>query len=149
MEYTIVMNSKSQHITETMIQAALVDYCRYRKVDPYLLHIPNQQPLFGILHALRKNLSKSIKIRLNRQIWGYWTTLKKIGFQQGVSDLFLSLPRGDFHGLWLEVKNFPNKPTIVQKEFLERMRKVGYAAHVIDDIEKGIKIIKSYLSLSN
>lgn len=59
--------------------------------------------------------------------------LKLEGVKAGVSDLFLALPINGYPGLWIELKQKDKskaKLTKEQKEWLERMDKVGYATAV-------------------
>jgi hypothetical protein len=79
--------------------------------------------------------------------------LKLGGLCTGGSDLFLAYPSGIYHGLWLEMKR--NKkympcemrtPTwIGQLRFLDKMRSVGYAGHIVYGWEAGRQIILDYL----
>ena len=81
--------------------------------------------------------------------------LKRMGMIPGTSDLFLSLPRGPFSGLWIEIKRnlcYPpserNKPTWrAQEAFLERKRETGYAAEFVFGFEHGRKLITWYMDL--
>lgn len=52
--------------------------------------------------------------------------LKAEGVQAGVSDVFLAVARGGFHGMWIEMKRCGGKTTKKQREFLEGMVAQGY-----------------------
>lgn len=56
--------------------------------------------------------------------------LKGEGMTEGVADLMLALPRGGFHGLFIEMKTPVGSPSPDQREFLELMSSVGYAVAV-------------------
>lgn len=122
-------------LKESDIQSALVDYANYRGVGNYLIHIPNEQLIFSTKSGLTK-----------RQKIGWWRKLKKMGFKKGASDLFLALPRGEHHGLWLEVKCPKNRPTPSQVEFLKIMRQQDYACDIAYGVDQGVVIINRYLS---
>lgn len=79
--------------------------------------------------------------------------LKLLGLRAGVSDLAIFYPTTTYHGLWLEMKrnmNYPpsakRSPTwILQEEWLERMRSVGFAGEFCYGFEDGKRIIEEYL----
>jgi hypothetical protein len=71
--------------------------------------------------------------------------LKAEGAKPGVSDLLLPLRRGGFGSLWLEMKAPGNKPTPLQRAWLERMRRAGYRAEWRDDWQKAAELIQDYL----
>ena len=73
--------------------------------------------------------------------------LKQEGVKAGVSDLLLPVPRGGYHGLWLELKN--DKPrgvvTAEQRQWLADMDEQGYAADVAYGWEMAVERIQGYL----
>lgn len=71
--------------------------------------------------------------------------LKRQGVKAGVSDIFLPLPKGKYHGLYIEMKVKGNKPTEKQTEFLEYAKGAGYAVAVTYSAEEAIKVITMYL----
>jgi hypothetical protein len=61
--------------------------------------------------------------------------LRAEGVKAGVSDLFLAFPVGKYHGAWIEMKapkdasqRRQHKPTPLQREWLDKMTALGYAA---------------------
>jgi hypothetical protein len=72
--------------------------------------------------------------------------LKAMGVMPGVSDLFLAYPMGRYSGFWMELKAPGKKPTQVQREFLQRMRDVGYCADWYDNWETARDAILEYLA---
>lgn len=80
--------------------------------------------------------------------------LKQAGLRRGVPDIFIYYPTNKYHGLYIEVKK--NKIYVAsaqltdtwraQKAFMERVQKVGYAAHFCYGWEEGKSIIENYLS---
>lgn len=73
--------------------------------------------------------------------------LKRQGVKPGVSDIFLPLPRGKYHGLYIELKTKDGRPSTEQKEFISYVRKNGYAACVCYGTEEAITATKQYLKL--
>lgn len=72
--------------------------------------------------------------------------LKRAGMRPGVLDLVLDLPRGPFHGLRLEMKRHGGRASPEQREWLARLRSVGFDAHVAEGAEEAIAIIQAYLA---
>ena len=54
------------------------------------------------------------------------TKLKRMGVKAGVPDLFLPVPVGRYHGLFLEMKAKKGRPSLVQKEWMEYLDRAGY-----------------------
>lgn len=68
------------------------------------------------------------------------------GIKPGACDLLLPIARGPYHGLWIELKVRPNKPTAAQVEFMRRMEEQGYAVAVIwDSVDEVMRAIDTYL----
>lgn len=99
-------------------------------------YIPELEDMFAIPNGGSRNKIEAANLR--RQ-----------GVKAGVSDVFLPLPCGDYHGLWIEMKVKPNTPTQKQREFLEHMARNGYAAHVCYSFDEAREIIERYLKLKN
>ena len=74
--------------------------------------------------------------------------LKRMGVKPGVSDLFISIPKHNKHGLWIEIKIDNNYPSKEQKDFLEREFKNGAACAVCWGLDAIKSIIIKYLSTS-
>lgn len=73
--------------------------------------------------------------------------MKGMGVRPGVSDYLLPVPRGAFHGLWLELKAGDNKPTTEQREWLEKMQRQGYAAYWATGFDEARAVFRWYLAL--
>ena len=71
--------------------------------------------------------------------------LKRIGVKAGVSDLFLPYPVGRYHGLYIEMKTPDGRVSDSQTEFLEAMKRYGYAAYICKGYAAAIRVIKDYL----
>lgn len=76
--------------------------------------------------------------------------MKAEGFQPGVSDLFLMVARGQYHGLWIEMKRrnaSPSDTSDDQAAFLERAHREGYLGVVCKGAQPAIAAIGEYLKL--
>lgn len=71
--------------------------------------------------------------------------LKAEGVKAGVVDIFLPIKRNGFSGMWLEMKAPKKKPTKKQAQWLEKMRKAGYAADWADNWVTASRMIQDYL----
>jgi hypothetical protein len=74
--------------------------------------------------------------------------LKAQGVKAGVSDLFLPVPRGGFHGIWIEFKAAPPFDAAVtdsQKEWLSKMKEQGYDAHLAKGVAAALEVLSHYL----
>lgn len=90
---------------------------------------------------------------------GKWVTtgeggkLKEMGVRKGVADLFIPVPRGGYHGPWIELKvdmsrfggskSYPGK---AQKQFLKRMSQMGYAVAVAWSLDEFMQYVNDYKS---
>ena len=71
---------------------------------------------------------------------------KKMGVHPGVSDLFLPVARGGFHGLWVEMKRQKGgKLSPDQKQWIEDMTDQHYLAVRADGAEEACDVIYRYL----
>lgn len=71
--------------------------------------------------------------------------LKRMGVKPGVPDLLLPYPAGGYHGLWIEMKSKIGKPSALQKDWIEWLRSVGYAAWVCMGMEAAQECVLRYL----
>jgi len=72
--------------------------------------------------------------------------LKREGLRNGVPDLFLSVPRGHWHGLYVEMKTATGRVRDEQHEFIESARVNNYVAFVCRSAEDAKAIIERYLT---
>jgi len=70
---------------------------------------------------------------------------KRMGVKSGVPDLFLPVPRGKYHGLFIELKSANGRPTEHQREWLSRLSALGYAACICFGCEEAQRDIIKYL----
>ena len=71
--------------------------------------------------------------------------LRRQGVKAGVPDLCLPVPRGEYPGLYIELKAKDNTPTEKQKEWLAKLDKQGYKTAVCWGWEAAAEVIEEYL----
>jgi hypothetical protein len=96
----------------------------------WLHHIPNG--------GSRGDSAQSRKIR--------GAQLKAEGVKTGVSDLMLPVKRGEWSGLYIEMKKPGGKPSRDQVEFGNFVKSQGYGFVVCDNWEAAVKVLEEYLS---
>jgi hypothetical protein len=113
---------------EQQIQKAVVQYIdnAYPQIGSLCFHVPlellrRENHTAGMFHAL--------------------------GARAGVADLVMLVPRGAYHGLVIELKVPPRRPTDSQCNFLELARAQGYAACWSDSLNTVLRLIDVYLRL--
>lgn len=111
---------------EKLFDWAKLYECRYPELRA-LFHIPN-----GGLRDVR------VAKKLKRQ-----------GVKPGVSDLFLSAPKGQYHGLYIEMKIKGNHATDKQIEWLRLVKDYGYATAICYGYQEARNTILKYLSLND
>ena len=87
------------------------------------------------LHIAGTAIHKAIK----------WRKFRDSGGVAGVADLFLAIPAGRYHGLWVEMKYGKNTVTDEQNHFLSDMADAGYAIVICYSAQSAIDAIKIYL----
>ena len=70
---------------------------------------------------------------------------KAMGVKRGVSDIFLPVARGGFHGLYIELKAKDGKVESAQKEWIEAVRKQGYCGAVCYGGAVAAELIQRYM----
>ena len=73
--------------------------------------------------------------------------LKRQGVKAGVPDICLPVPRGEYHGLYIELKHGKNKLSNLQREWLGWLNQQGHLALCAYGWEDTIKVIQKYLNL--
>ena len=109
--------------TEYEEQCAFVEWCALNHIP--VVHIPNEgkrSPREG-------------------------ARLIRAGLVRGFPDLFVPLPRGEYHGLFIEMKFGKNKPTREQVEQLRALCARGYAVTVSYGAEQAIRVTRHYCAL--
>lgn len=75
--------------------------------------------------------------------------MKATGTKADVSDIFLSVARGPYHGLYIELKKFGGEARQGQLEFIEAVKAEGFCAVVIEGWEHSIVTLEWYMQLCN
>lgn len=71
---------------------------------------------------------------------------KAEGVKPGVPDICLPVPRGGYHGLYIELKRRKDSSTSAyQWEWIEKLQGQGYAAEVCKGWEAAAELIEKYL----
>lgn len=72
--------------------------------------------------------------------------LKAEGVKAGVPDIHLPVPRGGYHGLYIELKKQRGNTTTENQDFwLEALSEQGYSTAVCKGWEEASKVILNYL----
>lgn len=71
---------------------------------------------------------------------------KAMGVKAGVPDICLPVPRGEYHGLYIELKAAKGRTSAKQEEWLERLAANGYKTAVCYGWEQAAVTLKSYLT---
>lgn len=74
--------------------------------------------------------------------------LKRMGVMKGVSDLFVAIPRGEYHGMFLELKTQNGAISPHQYDFLERMEQQGYRCAVAKGYTEARALLAEYLGIA-
>lgn len=82
--------------------------------------------------------------------FGVITHLKKMGMRKGVYDIIVPVSKGNYAGLWIEVKKPKGKLSLEQLQYIDLIN--NHSDHptlfkTTFDAEEGIQIIKSYLKI--
>jgi hypothetical protein len=118
-------------VTEHEEQCALVAWFKiqHRKLDGHLMSIPNGAILGGD--------ARLRSIQMNK--------LKAEGLLTGAADLFLMVPIGTYHGMFIEMKSKSGKLSEDQKSFLGAAQLMGYFCVVCFSFEEAKNAITNYL----
>ena len=109
------------YTTEIQEQINVVEYCDLYGIP--IVHVPNES-------------KRSIT---------YGMQLKRAGMRRGFPDLYIPVPKGGYHGLFIEMKVGKNKPTEAQKYWLQKLRELGHRTDVCYGFDEAIKVIKNYM----
>ena len=73
--------------------------------------------------------------------------LQRMGVKRGVPDLCLPVPRGAYHGLYIEMKTEKGTATDDQKWWGDQLKDQGYMWAVCNGWESAVRLLEAYLSL--
>ena len=115
--------------TEATEQRRIIAYCQsmsaYNEDYKMIYHIPNE--------GKRKERTGS--------------NLKREGMKKGVPDLCIAVPKFNLHGLYIELKlDSKKKISEEQIEWIEDLRKRGYAATVCYGADEAMTLITAYIN---
>lgn len=74
---------------------------------------------------------------------------KQQGMLSGVPDLFLPVPIGGYHGLFIEMKSDKGRLSTNQTWFLSKVELLGYKIAVCYSANEAIKTIENYYFVQN
>lgn len=97
-----------------------------------------QHPELSLLHSIPNGGKRNIREAAR---------LKREGALAGVSDIFLPVARGGFHGLYIELKIKGNKPSDNQQCWIDGVTKQGYMAKVCFGWVEAKGVIEGYLEM--
>ena len=73
--------------------------------------------------------------------------LKKQGVKSGVPDIFLAVPRGGYHGLFIEMKRRDGgRLSVAQREWIDALREIDYRVEVCKGFGPAAKVLLEYLN---
>ena len=72
---------------------------------------------------------------------------KAMGGKKGVPDLFLPAPRGQYHGLYIEMKAETGRTSEAQNWWGEKLLEQGYMWEVCHGCRSAIRVLEWYLNL--
>lgn len=70
---------------------------------------------------------------------------KAMGVKCGVSDVFLPVAKGGYHGLYIELKAKDGRPEKEQKEWIAAVREQGYYAAVCYGGFEAANLVEAYI----
>lgn len=114
-------------MTEHQEQAALMRVCRLHE---------NKYPGLELIHAIPNGGQRHIAVARK---------LKAEGVKAGVPDIFLPVPRGNAHGLYIELKAKGGRVSDAQRNMLAALSSQGYACIVAYGWENAWGEVKSYM----
>jgi len=123
-------------------QAAVIDWAQLMSGQ-----IPELWLLYAIPNGAKLPYFKTRDKRGKEYRWSPEAKkLKEEGLRPGVPDLCLPVPRKEFHGLYIEMKDGDNKPTEAQTAYLDALAAQGYLAVVCWGAEDAVEVLTEYLS---
>ena len=117
--------------TEHKHQAALFRWAEYQSK-----RLPELALMFAIPNGGHRHPATAAK-------------LKAEGVKAGVPDLCLPVARGEYHGLWIELKAGRNKPTPPQVQWHMRLSQKGHRVAGCWGWEAARDVIEEYLTGSS
>ena len=114
-------------MSESTEQQALFEWAEFASKKT-----PELKLLFAIPNGGKRHISTAAR-------------LKKEGVKPGVPDVCLPVPKGKYHGLYIEMKIDKNKPSENQKWWIEQLRLRGYRVEVCYGWGEAVKVVTDYM----
>lgn len=73
---------------------------------------------------------------------------RSMGVKKGVPDLCLPVPRGEYHGLYVELKNETGRTSEAQDWWGEKLLEQGYMFEVCHGWQSAVRVLEWYMSLN-
>jgi len=81
-----------------------------------------------------------------KRSWSYGRKMKAMGLSAGFPDIAVLIPTDVHHGLFMEMKIFPNKVTENQEGWLRRLLEMDYCVAVPYSGDEAITILEWYMA---
>jgi hypothetical protein len=98
-----------------------------------------EYPEVGLLHSIPNGDWRGPRVAQK---------LKAEGVLPGIPDLFLPVPRGGYHGLYIELKNGRGHVSREQWRVMAELHAHGYLVRILNDLPMAIILIRRYLEYS-
>jgi hypothetical protein len=116
-------------MSEHTDQVALFQWAGYNTAN-----YPELELLFAVPNGTRTSIAVAAK-------------MKAEGVKKGVPDIFLPCARGEFNGLFIEMKSLTNYPGPEQRKWIDALMKQNYYATVCHGWEQAVAVLTNYLNL--
>lgn len=116
-------------MTEAQHQAALFNWAWL---------VRNRYPELALLYHIPNGGSRNKAEAAN---------LKRQGVKPGVPDLCLPVPRGQYHGLYIELKTEKGRTSTAQDWWIRELNAQGYFTEVCHSWESAVRVIEWYMNL--
>ena len=129
----IIKTKREKDLHLPVASESVEQQCLFRWAQYESGKYPELDLMFHIPNGGKRNITTAVR-------------LKAEGVKSGVPDINLPVARGEFHGLFIELKKQRgNKTTENQDAWLEALNKQGYMAIVCKGWEEASKAILNYL----
>ena len=120
----------AENLTEHEHQKKVIAWADIKSIE-----IPELRMLFAIPNGGHRHKATASR-------------LKAEGVKKGIPDLCLAVPKGIYHGLYIELKRLKPRgyPAKDQKWWLEKLAEQGYDTYCCRGHEAAITVIQSYLN---
>lgn len=116
----------------------MTEYQHQKAVIDWSLSVRDKYPDLKLLHHI-PNGGRRDPIEAKH--------LKDTGTKRGVPDLCLPVPRGQYHGAYIEMKTETGTESADQIWWREQLTAQGYFATVCHGYESAVRVIEWYLNL--